>query len=265
MLFPWSHEKRRQEMLAEEFPAEWQEILSRNVEFFAHLSPVERGKLEDDLRVLVAEKSWEGLGGLVLTDEIRVTVAAQASLLTLALEHGGYPKVGSILVYPAAYVIPGRDAQGYIVTEKNVPVEGEAAIAGTVVLSWEDALAGGRRRGDGHNVVFHEFAHQLDMQDGAADGVPYLDTREQIENWSTVFMGEFTALTSAVANGEATFLDRYGATNAAEFFAVATESFFERGAAMEKSHPKLYEALRGFYKQDPAARDQGRPAPGGDS
>lgn len=253
-MFPWSRERRRREMLAEEFPADWREILRRNVEFYAQLSPVEQGTLEDNLRVLVAEKSWEGHGGLALTDEIRVTIAAQAALLTLARERPDYPKVESILVYPTAYVIPSREMRGHIVTERRTPVEGEAAILGTVVLSWEDALAGGRRRGDGHNVVFHEFAHQLDMQDGAADGVPYLDTQEQIANWSAVFMGEFQALTSAVANGEGTFLDPYGATNAAEFFAVATESFFERAGAMASFHPKLYEALRGFYRQDPAAR-----------
>jgi Mlc titration factor MtfA (ptsG expression regulator) len=252
VLFPWSRERHRRELLATSFPEAWRSLLFANVAFYGHLTPAERSKLEDNLRILIAEKNWEGLSGLAITDEIQVTIAAQACLLTLARERSDYYHVGSILVYPTAYVIPSVNVQGRIVTETVVPVEGEAALSGHVVLSWHDALAGGRGLTDGRNVVFHEFAHQLDMEAGTADGVPPLDTQAQVENWSQVFSAEFQALTTALAHGHPTFLNPYAATNAAEFFAVATEYFFERGAAMQHHHPELYDALRGFYHQDPA-------------
>lgn len=253
MLFPWSRERHRRDLLATPFPDAWRGYLSANVAFAARLTPPERAKLEDSLRILVAEKSWEGLSGLEITDEIQVTIAAQACLLTLTRERSDYPRVGSILVYPTAYVIPSRKIEGRIVTEAVLPVEGEAVLSGHVVLSWQDALAGGRGLSDGHNVVFHEFAHQLDMEAGNADGVPPLDTDAQSNNWSEVFSAEYQALTAALEQGHQTFLDPYAATNAAEFFAVATESFFERAAAMQRHHPRLYDALRGFYRQDPAS------------
>ncbi len=254
MLFPWSREKHRHDLLATPIPDVWRGYLSANVAAVARLTPPERAKLEDDLRVLIADKNWEGLSGLEMTEEIQVTIAAQACLLTLARERSDYPRVVSILVYPTAYVIPSVRMEGRIVTEAVLPVQGEAVNSGHVILSWQDALAGGRGLSDGHNVVYHEFAHQLDMEAGNADGVPPLDDDAQVENWSEVFSAEFQTLTAALEQGQHTFLDPYAATNAAEFFAVATETFFERGAAMQRHSPRLYDALRGFYRQDPATR-----------
>jgi hypothetical protein len=254
MILPWGREHHRRAILAAPFPEAWRAILSANAAFYGHLEAADRQKLEDDLRVLIAEKNWEGHGGLEITDEIRVTVAAQACLLTLARDVGEFARVESILVYPGAYMAPRTSVQGLLVTEERLAEAGTAAGWGTVVLSWSDVLAGGRCESDGRNVVFHEFAHQLDMDYGAADGVPRLGSDSEAENWSQVMSAEYQELTAAIERGERPFLDPYGATNAAEFFAVATENFFERAAAMRDQRPALYAALRGFYRRDPAAQ-----------
>lgn len=251
MFFPWSREHRRRELLATPFPDTWRAYLKANVAFYAALTPPEREKLERDLRLLVAEKHWEGHGGQEVTEEIQVTVAAQACLLVLPRDEDEFGHVESILIYPGAYLTPSQKRMGAVVTETAQPTEGSAAQWGTVVLSWADALAGGRCRTDGQNVVFHEFAHQLDMKDGDADGVPYLDTRAQVEEWSQVMSAEYQALTAAVAQGHPTLINPYGATNAAEFFAVTTELFFERPSALHAQHPRLFDVLQGYYRQDP--------------
>ncbi len=251
MLFPWSREHRRRELLATPFPSHWRPYLAANVAFYAVLTPPERAKLERDLRLLVAEKHWEGHGGQEITEEIQVTVAAQACLLILNRAEDDFGHVESVLVYPGAYLTPRQIRAGAVVTETAQPTEGTAAQWGAVVLSWADALAGGRRQTDGQNVVFHEFAHQLDMKDGDANGVPYLDTRAQVEEWSRVMSAEYQALTDAVAQGHPTLINAYGATNAAEFFAVATETFFDRPSALSHHHPHLFNVLKDYYRQDP--------------
>lgn len=131
---------------------------------------------------------------------------------------------------------------------------GEAWSNGPVVLSWQDVEIGGMNERDGHNVVLHEFAHKLDVNDGSVDGVPFLDSNEQINEWSEIMSKEYERLVQASEHGKATLLDHYGATNPGEFFAVATECFFEKPVQMQHKHPDLYELLKGYYKQDTAAR-----------
>ena len=250
LLRPGRHAARR-DLLAAPFPADWLALLER-LAFYRMLDERGQQRIRDDLRVLIAEKEWEGCGGLELTDEIRVTIAAQASLLLLNIEHDYYPKMQTILVYPGAYRTPSqRDAAG--VVQAGDARLGEAWPGGPVVLAWDAARHGALDPDDGHNLVYHEFAHRLDMLDGLADGTPPLPDREAAAQWVATMTVEYDALRAAAASGRATLLDAYGATNPAEFFAVATECFFERSRQLSARHPRLYQLLRDFYQQHPAA------------
>lgn len=256
MLFDWLFRPRRQEarreLLAQPFPTEWQAYL-QSMPFFQMLDERGQDRIRDDLRVLIDEKDWEGCGGLELTDEIRVSIAAQASLLLLNIEHEYYKHVQSILIYPSAYkTAPQRDATG-VVREGQANL-GEAWRRGPVVLSWDAARHGAHDPKDGHNLVLHEFAHKLDMLDGSADGTPPLESKDQFASWVQTMTREFALLRDATKTGRATVLDKYGATNPAEFFAVATECFFEKARQLRSKHPSLYTILKDYYHQDPANR-----------
>ena len=254
MLFPWSKAQHRRELLAQPFPAAWREYLAADIAPFRHFSDAQKQKLQDVTRILIAEKSWEGCGGLTLTEEIQVVIAGQAALLVLGFEDDYYPNVETILVYPQGFLVKTyKRGVGGVLAEETVPYAGEAALQGPVVISWADARQGGREWRDGRNVVLHEFAHKLDMRDGAADGTPYLNDAVQVEAWARVMSTEYQSLLDALGTGEPTLLDAYGATNAAEFFAVATECFFEKARAMQRDHTELYAVLRDYYRQDPAA------------
>jgi Mlc titration factor MtfA (ptsG expression regulator) len=255
MLFTWLKNRRRRQLLATAFPAAWLKYLERNVPHYAYLSEAEQTKLRDDLRIFIAEKHWEGCGGLVLTDEIRVTIAAQAGLLVLAMPHEFFPQVPTILVYPRGFRASYRRQRGNFLEEQGYIAElGQANYRGPVILSWADVLAGGRDAHDGQNLVFHEFAHQLDALNGMLDGTPALDGAAQYRRWRQIMTREFHRLRFDVDQGYPTLLDPYGTTNEAEFFAVATECFFERPVELADQHPELYELLRDYYRQDPAQR-----------
>lgn len=254
-MIPWITNRRRRQLLETPFPTAWLRHLQRNVRHNEFLSDDEQSKLRDDLRIFIDEKYWEGVGGQELTEEMQVTIAAEACLLTLNMEEKDYYKrVRTILVYPNAFVVPprplGRDG---IISEGGINA-GEAWFRGPIVLSWSEALAGARGVTSGRNLVLHEFAHALDMNDGLINGTPLLNDREQYKQWHRVMTEEFERLQLQSERGEATLMDQYGALNVAEFFAVATECFFERGAWMRRFHPPLYDVLQGYYKQDPAAR-----------
>jgi len=250
MLSSWQNDEDRIRIAP--FPEAWLRFLEANVPHYAHLSETEQEVLRGDLRVFIAQKHWEGCGGLELTDEIQVTIAAQACLLTLCLPDNLYPNVRSIFVYPAAYSAKVRTVgPGGVVTEEMSDRLGEAWRTGPVVLSWQDAKSGGENPEDGHNVVFHEFAHKLDILDGAVDGFPRLYDDAEYKRWHTVMNEEWDAL---VEGSRATILDSYGSTNAGELFAVATEAFFEKPRQMRQRHPRLYRMLKEYFKQDPAAR-----------
>lgn len=255
MLFDWLFRPRRQEarkrLLEQEFPDAWRATLER-LPFYRSLDARGQERIRDDLRVIIDEKSWEGCGGLEITDEIQVTIAAQASLLLLNIEHEYYKHVHTILVYPSAYkTAPSRDAAG-VVREGQANL-GEAWRRGPVILSWDATLHGARDHKDGHNLVLHEFAHKLDMLDGLADGTPPLDSLDQLSQWTRTMQKEFEMLRDAATSGRATVMDKYGATNPAEFFAVATECFFEKAHKLKQRHPTVYACLRDYYHQDPAS------------
>ncbi len=260
MVFSWLTQRHRHAILAKPFPAEWSDILRGNMPFYACLTSEEQSRLQDLLRIFIAEKSWEGCGGLTLTDQIRVEIAAQACLLILNLDRDIYPNVDSVLVYPAAFVAKQQSlSPDGGVDDAQHALLGEAWLTGPIIVSWADAHEGGIHPTDGHNVVYHEFAHKLDLRDGRADGVPRLADDAQYETWARVMSSEYADLVHKAQHAEQSLLDPYGAVNAGEFFAVATECFFEKSVRMRQSHTDLYDVLRDFYRQDPAARQENCP------
>jgi MtfA peptidase len=254
LMFGLSRKERWAKIQAQPFPPEWSWIMARNVPIYDRLSELDKAELRGLIQVFLAEKVFEGCGGLEITDEIKVTIAAQACLLLLRRDTDVYPKLITILVYPSAYIsnMPRHSPQG-IVTEGPQGRLGEAWTAGVVVLSWDDVKQGASDVRDGHNVVFHEFAHQLDTEDGSADGSPVLPRRNLYSAWARVLGEEYEELRKAAETGKKSVLDTYGATEPAEFFAVATEAFFEKPIQLKKKHPELYEELKIYYGQDPEA------------
>ncbi len=255
MLFRWLKNRRRRRLLAQPFPKEWDAILNADVRHYRLLNDDERIKLKNLIRVFVDEKNWEGCLGLQLTDEIKVTIAAQACLLLLGFDEEHFDHVLTILVYPTAYVAPDkRTIKGGVEIEEDSNRMGEAWFRGPVILSWADARASARGETDGHNVVLHEFAHQLDMLNGRnVDGTPPMSSESQNERWQEIVTREYELLVDDCHHRRWTVLDCYGASDVGEFFAVATESFFEQPVELEEEHPELYAILQEFYRQDPAS------------
>lgn len=254
-MFGFFKQKRRERRRAEPFPAGWLEIIERNVPYYGRLPEPDRTELQGHIQVFLDEKHFEGCGGLELTDEIKVTIAAQACLLLLHRETDYYKRLITILVYPSAYVANGVESLGGgLVLEGPQGRLGEAWTDGVVVLSWDDVRSGAADIRDGQNVVLHEFAHQLDQEDGVADGAPTLAHRSSYVAWARHLGSEYEQLRKDENQGRKTVLDTYGATNPAEFFAVATECFFEKPAQLRKKHPELYEELKAYYRQDPEQR-----------
>ncbi|MEO8706350.1 MAG: M90 family metallopeptidase [Kofleriaceae bacterium] len=254
-MFGWLTERRRARLLDQPFPPAWTEILEANVEIWQRLDEPARERLRDLIVVFVAEKSWEGCGGLELTDEIRVTIAAQACLLLLGREHALYADVESILVYPSTMVAP-EQARGVfeggarVIDDAGTAILGQAHRGGPVLLAWDDVLAGGQGHGRG-NVVIHELAHKIDMVDGEIDGTPPLPDRAARHRWAEVCSREFLELRERARAGKKSFLDDYGATNEAEFFAVASEAYWCQPEKLRRHEPDLHAVLAAFYRFAP--------------
>lgn len=246
--------QKRRALLKNPFPEEWSKILAVNLPPYQRIPPELRQQLHDSIRIFIAEKSFEGCGGLELTDEIRVTIAAQACMLLLNRSGDCYPKLSSILVYPSTYVVGTRPHLTVQQADASARL-GESWGQGAVVLAWDSVKSGALNFRDGHNVAMHEFAHQLDQEDGRGDGTPVLATRSAYSAWARVFSKEFELLQDRTRRGRRSVMDMYGATNAAEFFAVATETFFEKPAQLKKKHPDLYHELQGYYKVNPIEWD----------
>jgi Mlc titration factor MtfA (ptsG expression regulator) len=246
--------RRRERLRAEAFPEGWRRIIDTRVPLFARLGDADQHELLGHTRVLIEEKHFEGAGGLLMRDEVRLTIAAQAAVLLLHRDTDYFPRLTSVIVYPSGYVAPSQHAEGGIWSEDDEHLSGHTQrTLGALVLAWDDVKAGAADPEDGRNLVLHEFAHQLDFEDGSTDGTPPLESGEQARSWAKVFGQELEALRRAADHGEPTLLDPYGAQDPAEFFAVATETFFELGRELSRRHPRLYEELRRFYQQNPAA------------
>ncbi|AKT36025.1 zinc-dependent peptidase [Chondromyces crocatus] len=245
--------RRREALRSEPFPEAFRAIIEKNVPYFQRLSHADQDELLGHMLVFLDEKKFEGCGGLEMTDEIRVTVAAQACLLLLHRETDYYPELDVILVYPGGYRAPVRETvDGGVVIEGEQERLGESWTRGIVVLSWDGVLAGAADISDGHNLVLHEFAHQLDQEGGPVDGAPLLPRRSMYAAWARILGREYHQLVRDEASMRHTVIDPYGATNPAEFFAVITEAFFEQPRQLRARHAELYALLKEFYQQDPA-------------
>lgn len=211
-----------------------------------------RRQLKQHVLVFLAEKRFYGCGGLELTEEMRVRIAAQACLLIVNRARDHYSKLYSILVYPSAFIVEQetRDEAGVHTTELQVR-SGESWEVGRVIVAWDEVEHTRLDMSDGHNVVFHEFAHQLDQENGAADGTPILTPSSRYPTWARVLGKEYAGLRADVAGGRPTVLDEYGAETPGEFFAVATEAFFTKPAQLKSSHSDLYAELQAYYGVDP--------------
>jgi MtfA peptidase len=255
MVFGFLKERRRRRLRAQRVPPAWRAIVERNLPIFRRLPPADQAELLSHMQVFLSEKIFEGCGGLELTDEIRVTIAAQACLLLLHRETDYYPELITILVYPTGYTVDVEEQVARGIWEEGA--EDRFGHTGrrlsALVLAWDEAKHGAADPADGENLVLHEFAHQLDFENQADDGTPALATRAEYLAWARVMSAEFEALRAAEEADVPTVLDTYGAENPSEFFAVATETFFERPRALQAMHPELYTELRRFFRQDPAA------------
>lgn len=249
--------RRRRQLLTQPFPAQWVRIIENNVPYYRRLSGADQKELQGHIQVFIAEKHFEGCGGLEITDQIRVTIAAQACILLLHRATNYYPGLYSILVYPSAYVVKShKELTPGTITEGSQVRLGESWKRGVLVLAWDHVQASAADIHDGHNVVLHEFAHQLDTENGVANGAPVLPRRSMYVAWARILGKDYQRLREDAEYGRESVLDQYGATNPAEFFAVATECFFEKPREMRSSHPELYAELSLYYQQDPAAASQ---------
>jgi MtfA peptidase len=234
------------------FPEPWRRILRQRVPLSRHLPPDLQQQLKKHIQIFLAEKPLIGCAGLVVTDEMRVTIAAQACLLLLNQPAHYFPSLRQVLVYPGAFRVERRQVDDAGIHEAHhEALSGESWAQGQVVLSWADVKAGARHPDDGYNVVIHEFAHQLDSDKGITNGAPDLRSRHRHQRWAQVMQTAYDELRQQVSQGVETFLDPYAATDPAEFFAVISETFFEQAAELAEHHPALYQELREFYRVDP--------------
>jgi Mlc titration factor MtfA (ptsG expression regulator) len=233
-------------------PACWDAIIRQRVPYSSCLPPELQDRLRGLIQVFLDEKGYEGCGGVRITDEIRLTIAGHACILLLGGQSDMYPKLRTILVYPRAYTAPAirREPDG-TVTEGLQGRSGESWSFGSIVLSWQDALRDSADLMRGRNVIFHEFAHQLDFESGSGQGAPILPRGAKYSDWARIFSGEYESLIHSLELDRPSVLDKYGTLNPAEFFAVATEAFFLKPNDLAAKHPELYAQLKLYYRQDP--------------
>lgn len=245
--------RRRERLRRQPIPPKWRELLEKEVPIYSYLSPALREQLHGLIQIFIAEKHFEGCGGLEVTEDMKVIIAAQACVLLLNRKIKMYPKLDAILVYPTAFVAKSVEQHGWggFVEKEQVRL-GESWHQGMLVLAWDNVQRGAHDPRDGHNVVLHEFAHQLDQEDGRSDGAPLLEKGSQYAGWARHLEAAYNDLQTKVAAHQPSFIDPYGATNPAEFFAVLTETFFEKSRGLKKKYPELYEELKNYYKLDPA-------------
>ena len=251
---PFTRRGRRRQALARPFPAEWRDLLAAGISHWRLLDSAERDRLETLIRTILVDKYWEATRAFTLTDEIRVVIAGLASLLILGLDYDYYHRVTSIIVSPSTMSLTGdRPAGGGLYTDEPLSIIGQSRHDGPVLIAWDVARNQARDPHRGHNVVFHEFAHKLDMLAGTVDGTPPLGSAEEFQRWVQVCGAEYELLRHG---GDGGLLDPYGAVSPGEFFAVITEVFFDRPIDVEREKPALYAVLRDFYRQDPAGRER---------
>lgn len=250
----WAYQRRQREaLLAAPLSAAHKAIVVKNVPLFEKLPDALQTKLEGLMNRFLSEVTFFGQQGVKITDDIRVTIAAQACVLIVNKENRWFKSLKTIHVYPAAFKSKLIGVEGHVHSERDQARSGESWAKGPVILAWDHAAYGAFAAHDGQNVVMHEFAHQLDEQTGKTDGSPLLDKDHSASRWARVFQIAYGRLRDDVAAGRGNVLNGYGATNPAEFFAVATEMFFERPDELRAHEPDLYGELSQYYRLDPAA------------
>lgn len=254
MMFETRRHRMRRERLEAGFLPVWRDLLSARVRHWGRLSPDEQVRLEGLALDLIARKRWEAAKGFEITDEMMVMVAAQAALIILGLPDDSYRHVSSIVMHPTTMVLTGqRQHAPGVMSDAPLPILGQAVYNGPVIIAWDTVVDEARHPGQGSNVVFHEFAHKLDMLDGVVDGTPPLADRDLLDRWVEVC----TRVYEQVSHGRGgASLRSYAGVNPGEFFAVATEAFFDDPTGLRRDHADLYDVLAAFYRQDPASRER---------
>ncbi len=253
-MIAWFRNRRRRKLIAEAFPTWWEPILRRNVGHDALLPPELRTRLRAILRVLVAEKRWEGARGFTITEEVKVTIAAQAAIPLLGLDDHDYlDRVPTIIVYPSPFRIPNPDDDYEEDDIGEEGIAGQAVYRGPVILAWDEVIPEGREPALGFNVVIHEFAHQLDFMDREVDGTPPLKSRAQATEWQRVMSVAFANHTRMLKANEPTFYTEHAADNETEFFADATEAYFCNPHNLKAHDPDVFRVLMGYFVVDPCA------------
>lgn len=250
-IYPRIKRRRRKRLMQTSFPTEWQSILINDFPLYQMLPAPVQNNLREKILVFLAEKNFVGCNGLQLTLQMKVCIAAQACLLIANRKNDFYNALKTILVYPEAFVVATQThiGDGLHIEDKNALL-GQSWQQGKVIVSWQDVLYGCQHATDGFNVSYHEFAHQLDQESGAANGAPLLE-RHLYERWPEILGLEYKKLQQQVYRQQKSLIDQYGATHPAEFFAVVSELYLERPKDLQDQHKELYDLLNQFYKLDP--------------
>ena len=248
----WSKRRLRRKLLASALSADQRAIVKSSVPLIRKLPASLQQVLEGKIALFLHQIEFFGCDGLDVTEEMRLSIAAQACLLVVNTETW-YVNLRTVLIYPGAFKSRRAEHNGYVVTERETVRTGESWARGPVILSWADAELGARDETDGHNVVFHEFAHQLDDLSGHTDGVPVLDKAQGYAQWERVFVTAFKTHCRKIEAGHRTVFDAYGATGPEEFFAVAVETFFERPAELQSEEAGVYRQLASLFQLDPSS------------
>jgi Mlc titration factor MtfA (ptsG expression regulator) len=253
MPFSWFKRRSRDRIRRAVQHDQWHSLCDTHLWQYPALTNDEQHRLHTDAAILVAEKNWEGCFGFTINDESKRIIAAQIALMTLGHQDEYFERVLSILVYPNAYRAKEQTPAGHgIVIEGMTTRVGEAWHRGPVILSWPDVARAGRGPNRGHHLVVHEFAHQLDMRNGGhADGVPPMVSKAQEDRWLSVCSAAYERQVEDCEWGRRPLVNRYGATNRAEFFSVTSEAFFQMPHILREGDAELFDVLREFYGQDP--------------
>jgi len=229
---------RRKAFAREPLPAAWRATAEARLPFVAAFGAEERERFYRHLAAFARDKSWEGAAGLVVDDTMKVVISGAAARLSMNLDYDVYDRLRSVVIYPAGFLHPDRDGV----------VLGLVNSFGTMVLSWDAVRRGIANPVDGQDTAIHELAHVLDLGDGAFDGTPPLERSTDYHAWVKAFSAHYRAFRK---RPHKSILRKYAATNEAEFFAVATEMFFERPRDLLRKHPALYAELSRYYRVDP--------------
>jgi Mlc titration factor MtfA (ptsG expression regulator) len=243
---------RRDKLFFKPLPSGWIQILEDNVPLYSLLPENLKDELHGRINIFLDEKEFIGCRGLQMSDEIRITISGNACILLLKRDKRCFPRFTTILVHPDTYVAKQVTYDGLVEVHDDNIRSGESWHRGPVVLSWADVIHGSLNSDDGHNVVLHEFAHKLDEENEIMNGLPVLRDSSHYADWAKVLSKEYDSLLIRVEHRANSVIDAYGAVSPAEFFAVATESFFEKPLQMKQKLPELYEQFKIFYNMDPA-------------